>query len=295
MDDRWTLEVRAIFGDPPMPGPVWEAQFDGCQEDLEELARTPWQEVDYDARYFWSYYHDLTYVELQPDLFRHAFPHCLARWRHTFMLDEPAARGDADFHRALYRGKILDAWLDPHEKDAVLAYFVEGFFERFDAQPIADSISDVRPTFTERLNSLCKIVPFVDRILPRWFACETPSRSMCFIYWLSQLMEDDSEEYYYSPLDQMVEDEGSICDAVWLADNLEFFDEFVDTPRILATSTLARKQLAGSVAEGYADGLAALAERHPDFVEARIADLRRALATPMDWQPTFHWTSRRPS
>jgi hypothetical protein len=68
--------IESILGSAPMPAAVWELQFDGNNEDLRRIAYCDWEDVrEQDLR---SYIHDLAYVKLQPDLFRHAFPFCLS-------------------------------------------------------------------------------------------------------------------------------------------------------------------------------------------------------------------------
>lgn len=73
MDDAWTRRARAIFGNPGLPGPITQDQFDSAQEYLVELGKTPWQAADYSAEFYWAYFHDLRYMPLQHDLFLHAF------------------------------------------------------------------------------------------------------------------------------------------------------------------------------------------------------------------------------
>jgi len=70
----WT-RVRAIFNDPKLPEHIWQSQFDGFDEELQRLARTPYDEIDFSD--LWYYHHDLAYVDLQPDLFAYLFPVCL--------------------------------------------------------------------------------------------------------------------------------------------------------------------------------------------------------------------------
>src|SRR4051794_19956218 len=73
--------ARAIFGDPRPPRTVWERQFDYCDADLRRLATTPYDRIDFAD--LWYYYHDLAYVELQPDLFDYLFPACLVDWQRS--------------------------------------------------------------------------------------------------------------------------------------------------------------------------------------------------------------------
>ena len=91
--------ASGIFGNPGPPRQIWERQFDGFGDKLEKLARTPYDEIDFSD--LWYYHHDLTYVELQPDLFTYLFPVCLMDWHHSLMQNEPCSHACSDFHRGM--------------------------------------------------------------------------------------------------------------------------------------------------------------------------------------------------
>src|SRR5580693_8717467 len=88
--------VRAIFGDADPPQQVWEKQFDYFNDELKRLAATSYRDID--RQDLWYYYHDLAYVELQPELFAYLFPVCLMEWHDTLMRNESCSRGDSEFH-----------------------------------------------------------------------------------------------------------------------------------------------------------------------------------------------------
>lgn len=52
----WT-RARRIFGDPKPPRTVSEQQFDYCDDALQRLAGTPFDQIDFSD--LWYYYHDL--------------------------------------------------------------------------------------------------------------------------------------------------------------------------------------------------------------------------------------------
>src|SRR4051812_24168340 len=96
---------HSIFGNPSPPSQVTEHQFDGFDDDLHRLAQTPWNQIkDEDL---WYYIHDLSYMELQPDLFAYLFPVCLNFWYQSLLRSTACAVGDAEFHYALFRGQVL--------------------------------------------------------------------------------------------------------------------------------------------------------------------------------------------
>src|SRR6266404_4503753 len=82
MNISWD-RARSIFGNAAIPGQVWERQFDSFDEELGRLCRTPSSEIDFSD--LWCYYHDLAFVELQPEVFAYLFPVCLMAWHESLM------------------------------------------------------------------------------------------------------------------------------------------------------------------------------------------------------------------
>lgn len=272
-----------------MPGPIWENQFDGAQDDLEEFARTPWQEIQYDQGIFWAYFHDLTYEELQPDLFLHAFPICMAMWRHTLMHDTDCDAGDAGFHRALHRSDHVWNMVSEAQRVAVINYFIEGLLERMDAEPLGHPSEPRHFWWLYRLNSLAKVMPLALELFPTWFRCETPGRAMCATEWL-WLLTYSSEGW--STLESMVEEDGSIWDAAWRSENLGFLAEYMTAERLYSVAETGAQRLQGTVAANIAAEVGEITELYPKFVQRRITELLAALAVPL--RPlNEHWWSPR--
>ena len=73
--------ARRIFNYPKPPSSVLERQFDYFDDELQKLATTPYDEIDFGD--LWYYHHDLAYVELQPEVFAYLFPVCLMDWHIT--------------------------------------------------------------------------------------------------------------------------------------------------------------------------------------------------------------------
>lgn len=103
--------VRGIFGNPKPPHKIWEQQFDYIDDELKELAQTPYEQIDFGD--LWYYHHDLAYVELQPEVFSYLFPVCLMDWHLTLMANEGCSHGDSEFHYGLVRGDVLQKMLTP--------------------------------------------------------------------------------------------------------------------------------------------------------------------------------------
>ena len=68
-------ELKMCWARRPKPRAVWQKQFDGFHGDLQRMAQLDWDKIPESD--LWYFFHDMAYMDLQPDLFRHAFPTCL--------------------------------------------------------------------------------------------------------------------------------------------------------------------------------------------------------------------------
>ena len=89
-------KAREIFGYSRAPVKITQRQFDGFDDVLQRLARTPLEEID--LADLWYYHHDLAYVPLQRELFAYLFPLCLWDWHITLMANQACSHGDSEFH-----------------------------------------------------------------------------------------------------------------------------------------------------------------------------------------------------
>jgi hypothetical protein len=287
MNDRWTIEARALFGNPDPPKEVWQKQFDRAEYRLKDYVRIPWQEADHDDGFFWAYYHDLTYQELQPDLFLYAFPMCMARWRWTLMNDRSADNGDSDFHRALVHGRILDR-LEPALREAVLAYFADGIFERLDA---LKSRSDGLWTPWRRLSSMCYVEPFIYRVWPGWWTMQTRGRALEAWSWLCGLLSSESESEFGRAA--LAEADSDVWERSWQPDNVTWFQRHITPPDLALAASSALLLLEDEIPESEAQVMLRRISSS-DFVWARLAELMEDLTTPLQVERTQNWNTPAP-
>jgi len=274
MDDLWTRKAREIFGNPRPPATVTEDQFDGDQEDLVRYISIPWQQASHDdVGFFWAYNHDLTYVDLQEDLFRYAFPMCLARWRWTLSIRTDAGQGDSDFHRALTNGGAL-ALLSESEGRAVQKYFIEGIEERLDDQKPNDHHFY---TAWARTASLCYSVPILNEVWQMWCRLDTPGK--CFA--LQQLyIEICNRPEAPSYIEEVLQPDSHIWTAVWLPENLITFQSAITGENMCRAVQIANERL-GS--DHLIQSLPAFAqpERAATFVEDKLRQIQRQYEEPL--------------
>src|SRR5687768_8639836 len=117
--------ARQIFGYPEPPQEVRERQFDYFDDELRQLATTPWDKIDFAD--LWYYHLDLAYVDLQPEVFAYLFPVCLMDWHHTLQKNESCSHGDSEFHYGLYQGRVLERMLTPEQRKQVSEFFRDSF------------------------------------------------------------------------------------------------------------------------------------------------------------------------
>jgi hypothetical protein len=208
--------VRAIFNNPKPPEHIWQSQFDGFDEELKRLARTPYDEIDFSD--LWYYHHDLAYVDLQPDLFAYLFPVCLMDWHYSLMQNLPCSHGDSEFHYGVRQGGVFEKMLTPEQRTAVVEFFRDSFLARLDVEThIFPQEHDEESAFTwlRRLNSLGIILPNIDLIWNAWWSLDTTGRAIAAIQYLSGLM-------YYRPW--LWENDAYLCSLGWTAENVAFLE-----------------------------------------------------------------------
>lgn len=124
--------LKSIFGRQRPIRQVTQRQFDGFDEVLERLSRTPAESIDFND--LGCYYFDLAYEWLQPDLFRHLFPACLMDWHQSLLKNVDCAHNGGDFHYGIIRGDVLRKTLTPKQRIQVEAVFLDSMLYRMDQE-----------------------------------------------------------------------------------------------------------------------------------------------------------------
>ena len=231
--------ARRIFSYPNPPSEVWEKQFDYNDDGLRRLATTQWDQINFDD--LWYYYHDLAYVELQPEVFRYLFPVCLMDWYTSLLANESCSHGDSEFHRGVWHGRALERMATPDQRNGILAFFRDGFLDRLDleASPPRFDSDRIPCVWLARLNSLATIVPCIEMIWEAWWSLETPGQALAALKYCAGLSYFDDENPYLSKavgkaqeLGRTLGTGGAGCiywasdamihDVGWLPENLSF-------------------------------------------------------------------------
>ena len=273
--------VRAIFGDAEPPAQIWERQFDYFDSDLKRKAATPYREIDRDD--LWYYFHDLAYVELQPELFAYLFPVCLMEWHDTLLRNESCSHGDAEFHYGMRQGKIFDKMLSPQQQDDVAEFFRDSFVQRLDAEPVS-----VQPTKTThpfgwicRFNSLGMVLRRIDPVWESWWNVETRGRAIAVLKYCSGLVYFEGENRLFGfpscHIDgrwgpSLWEHDSFIHRQGWFESNLNFLRRTLTFDYVVRKLDEAAARLEDGERELARTELADATRNH-EIVESRIAEL----------------------
>ena len=193
-----------IFGNPQPPKTVWERQFDYCDDDFNRFATTPYEQMDFAD--LWYYYHDLAYVELQPEVFGYLFPACLMDWHHSLMRNQGCSHGDAEFHFGIHQGNVFEKMLTAQQLDEVCEFFRDSFLERLDVERELSPVPSKFPStaWIDRFNSLGLVIPWIEVIWNSWWSLDTPGRAMAAIQYCSGLMYFDEDNPLFKTWDGFV-------------------------------------------------------------------------------------------
>lgn len=277
-----------MLGPALKPASVWQRQFDHFDAMLRELARYDWDQIP--EKHLWAYVLDLEHVELQPDLFRHAFPACLKYWYETLLCDAPAEIGDADFHRALIKGDILDKMLSDDERRRLLSFFGDALLDRLDRER---GFKFVRPGrsaqgWISRFNSLGLVAPVIPDAWRSWWAFDSPGQAVCAVMYATGLVYLKGENPIYLPWTPkeggggpyLTQWDASYFEGGWLESNLSFMRERVSVDYVLERLHAAAHRLRAEPESETADRVARDARQREEIVAIRIDDLVSNLARP---------------
>jgi hypothetical protein len=203
------------------------------------------------------------------------------------MNDRPADNGDSDFHRALIGGRILDR-LEAPLREAVLAFFADGIFERLDA---LESRSDSVWTPWWRLNTMCYVERFIDRVWPGWWTMESRGRALAAWSWLWVLLVSESE--HGSGREALSQGDSDVWERSWQSDNVTWFRRRITPSALASAASAALVHVEDAIPEDEAhEVLRRVADS--DFVAARLAELMEDLTTPLRVGRRWDWKTPVP-
>lgn len=284
--------IRALFGNArPVRGHIWEAQFDGCDRDLHDLARTPWDELF--TKSFWAYFHDLSWVELQRDVFAYLFPACLVMAQRRLVEGyQGVGVGDSDLMSALSK-QNWQTVCTRKEIAGTQRLLIDGMLDRLDRQSgfhdfvydgsAADPIS--RFNWIGRFNSLGYILPSIESLWTEWWAMQTPGQAIAAVeYTWGLASPEDSEEdpdlpYPINGISS--EPDGNIFFRSWEAANQQFLAETLTYDYFVQKVEHAISALEGCDEQRVAINVRSKINALRPILEQRIEELVASFAQPL--------------
>ena len=272
-----------------------ECQFDYCDDKLQELGRTRFEEIDFDD--LWYYYLDLAYVELQPELFAYLFPVCLMDWHHTLLAGEPCSHGDSEFHYGVHHGQVFQKMLTDEQRRDVFAVFRDSFHYRLDQQrglPLKIT-KENSLGWLWRFNSLGKVLPDISPIWLPWWRLETPGCAVAAMIYCAALVYECGEANPVFELPQVAlergfliplwDDDSYISHVGWQIDNVGFVRSQLTVDFVFASVERALNVLTEQAEYSAVLKLQADMPSHRDVIQSRVTELPDLLTKPdaMEW------------
>ncbi|MBN1910022.1 MAG: hypothetical protein JW818_09805 [Pirellulales bacterium] len=280
MNPAWK-QARSIFHNSAPPREVWEKQFDFFNDELQRLCSTAWQEIDFAD--LWFYYHDLAYVELQPEVFSYLFPVCLMAWQDTLTKNVSCASGDAEFHYAVHQGKVFDKMLKAGQKDKVFQFFKDAFITRLDQERGFIYLGSKTPAYGWmcRFNSLGIVMPRIDLLWESWWTLETPGRAVAAIQYISGLVYPPGHNVLFPAWTPehgggeppLLAHDSRIVDSGWMKENTDFLHGVLSREFVVEKLRDAVTLLAHESEHELARQVERDLPRHLALVERRVEEL----------------------
>lgn len=285
--------LRAIFGNPSPVLNVTQQQFDYADEKLQQMGRTPYDQIDFHD--LWFYHHDLAYVDLQPDLFNYLFPICLMDWHRSLLANEACSHGDTDFHNGIVKGAVLTKMLTETRRTEVERVFHDSMLYRMDLEPGLQhpEIYKTAGGWISRLNSLGFILKSLPDIWNKWWEVETTGRAVCVLQYCSGLMHFDGENpIFESFTDEDMSHHAFLCsndtfllDTGWPPENVRFLRSYLTPQRVFDAVIRAAKRLKEHPDIHIAAKMVAELDLRHELIESRVSELPNllAIAYPDGW------------
>ena len=281
--------LRAIFGNPRPPHTIWEQQFDYKADLLERIARTAYENFNFDDLKY--YYDDLAYSELQPELFDYLFPVCLMNWHDTLMRNQ----GLLGFSYGVHRGRVFEKMMSTSRRAEVFSFLHDSFLNRLDHERGFPCLGHdaAAHQWIARFNSMGQIMPIQD-VWESWWKLDTPGRAVAALEYCSGVMYLKGTNPLFGTWTKtgggggpyLFANDSDLFEVCWTNENIEIVSakltvEFVNDRVVKAAERLTgepESELAGKLR----NDLFATQDGIPtqEIIESRISELPLLLADP---------------
>jgi hypothetical protein len=190
------VRALSVGGRPRPPRVITQHQFDGNDEALRRLADPRIEPSDADLV---EYALDLSYVELQPDLFAWVFPRMMERWRRC-VLSDTMHHWIEQFYGAIAIRPAVLGFGGKKRRHVVHHYMADVVIERIDRTDrlLHDGSSDPYDLF-HHLSVLGIVNPEYPRLWEAWWDLSTIGRCRVAMQWASSLMFFEEDNPVFPP------------------------------------------------------------------------------------------------
>jgi len=253
-------EVLRVLKSPKAPAEIWQESYDRDSKVYGRLCNLSGAEPQ--AADLCDYSHDMLYLPLQPDLFRHLLPICLRAWRKDLFDEGSNYCGFVEhFSTALATRLILEENLTADQYKSVMEYMLNSVLDRMDQEEgLQFAGMGARPyRWVHALGSFAVTFPFLHRLWESWWSMSTTGHALAVLQYISCLMYEDDRNPIFSPWTPVAgggppalyETDGHIYDRGWRPENISFLEDTLSTvyleTKLTEAAKVVRDQVSGDV------------------------------------------------
>lgn len=236
--EKEEAKLAEIFGHPKPPAVITEKQFDDFQKELAEVAKKPWSAL---TNHDWFYYGlDLSYSELQQDLFDWLFPGFVVLWRRGLAERQNLPQSEPDFYAPLLKGRVFERMMDEARRSEVFHYMANAFLEEVETITPEENVAENRRNedlayFLWVFNAIGQSVPITERLIDGLSGPMTPGKARYWITLAAGLFYPEQQVPWVSPWTKtgggggiyLLESWASIFDSGFLRENWSAYASWI--------------------------------------------------------------------
>jgi hypothetical protein len=276
-------KVAHAFGYPQKPKKITQIPFDydpGHYERLCEYQDQRPTNVDLS-----DYALDLTYEDIQMDLFFYLLPACLNAWQEDLMANLKSEYGGFAeyFWAALATQNGFRDILSDEQYNLIANCIKDMIFEKIDQEnQLSFAGSGVSPyTWVNSIGSFGIIYPLISKLWHELWNCETPGRAYAVLQYASALIYEKKDNPVFEPYTPeagggspcLWECAGYIYDKPWRAENITFLQKEFTFNYIYQGLKKANQVLAGKRQSDVSAKILADFVKEKDRVRVRLEEL----------------------
>lgn len=278
------------FGNPQPPAKITQEPFDYDPGHYRRLCQT---EQTPDLVDLCKYADDISYQDLQPDLFLFLLPICLRVGQLDLMSSHESdyAGFVEQFSAAMAKHAGFRDILTPVQYEAVEAFMRDVILDKIDREQSL-SFSGMRASpysWVSAIGTFGTVFPSVAQLWREWWSMPTAGRACGVLQYTSALMYSDDKNPMFSPWTPdggggpptLWETDGHIFDQSWLPQNVDFLRSTLTAAYVRESISEAASVLRGKIDSPVPALMVADFNKASPLVELRIEELLEYLSLPL--------------